>query len=269
MPIISGRCWRPGIVRTGAWPPGYGAWMSNARPGAAALAATLAGVVIVLLFVTLAARAGPSDVIHGTGYDGVFRAKPPPTQTTAPGAFASGHQHRARPAPTPWWARAILIVLAGLACSLVVVAALSAFGLLARIALHRRFRAPPQDEVVDVDWLEDPVAAAEVIRRGSDLREQLLRTGPPRNAIVACWSRFEEQATEVGLAPLVWETPSEFTVRVLSALVRDQDAVGQLEGLYVEARFSRHEITEEHRERAIEAVRRVHGSLLRGVGTEA
>jgi hypothetical protein len=54
---------------------------------------------------------------------------------------------------------------------------------------------------------------------------------------------------------------------VLSALVRDQDAVQSLAVLYVEARFSRHEITEEHRERAIAALRRVHGSLLRRVTT--
>jgi hypothetical protein len=132
-----------------------------------------------------------------------------------------------------------------------------------------RHRPPPGVEEPDADWLEDPVAAAEQIRRGADLREQLLRTGPPRNAIVACWSRFEEQAAEVGLAPRAWETPSEFTVRVLGGLARDQDAVGRLEQLYVEARFSRHEITEEHREHAIEALRRVHGSLLTAVAVES
>jgi Domain of unknown function (DUF4129) len=243
--------------------------MSTARRGATALAATLGGVVIVLLFVTLAARAGPSGIIHGTGYDGVFRAQPPPTPSANPKPFPVGHGHPGPAPPMPWWARAILIGLAAIACSLVVMAALSAFGLLSRITLNRRFRAPPEVDVVDVDWLEDPVAAAEQIRRGSDLREQLLRTGPPRNAIVACWSRFEEQAADVGLAPRVWETPSEFTVRVLSVLARDQDAVQRLEGLYVEARFSRHEITEEHRERAIDAVRRVHGSLLSAIAAES
>jgi hypothetical protein len=156
-----------------------------------------------------------------------------------------------------------------IACALVLLAAFSAFGMLSRLSLPRRRRRLEEAAEPDVDWLEDPVAAAEVIRRGSDLRERLLRTGPPRNAIVACWSRFEEQATEVGLAPRVWETPSEFTVRVLSALARDQEAVSSLERIYVEARFSRHEITEEHRERAIQALRRVHGSLLAAVPTES
>ena len=235
--------------------------MSSARRGAAAVAGTLAGVVVVLLFVALAARAGPSGIIHGTGHDAVFHAPSPLLSASTP----VGGGVRAKPgvpAPTPWWVRAILIGLGVIACSLVLLAAFSAFGMLSRISLPKRRRPPEEAAEPDVDWLEDPVAAAEVIRRGSDLREQLLRTGPPRNAIVACWSRFEEQATEVGLAPRVWETPSEFTVRVLSALARDQEAVSRLERLYVEARFSRHEISEEHRERAIEAVRRLHASLL-------
>lgn len=241
--------------------------MSSARRGAVAVAGTLAGVVVVLLFVALAARAGPSGIIHGTGHDAVFHA-PVPTLTSAVPPAGRGRGRSGPPAQTPWWVHAILIGFGLIACSLVLLAAFSAFGILSRLSVPRRRRRTQEEEEPDVDWLEDPVAAAEVIRRGSDLREQLLRTGPPRNAIVACWGRFEEQATEVGLAPRVWETPSEFTVRVLSALARDQDAVSLLERLYVEARFSRHEITEEHRERAIEAVRRVHGSLLAAVPAE-
>jgi hypothetical protein len=218
----------------------------------------------VLLFVTLAARAGPSGIIHGTGHDGVFHApaqSPPPPPTAA-----GGHGRPQGPAPTPWWVYVILLALATIACALVLMAAFWAFGLLSRIT--RRGSASVADEQVEVDWLEDPVAVAERIRRGADLREQLLRTGPPGNAIIACWRRFEEQAAEVGLAPRVWETPSEFTVRVLSVLVRDQDAVQRLERLYVEARFSRHEISEDHRERAIEALRRVHASLLTALVVE-
>jgi hypothetical protein len=235
--------------------------MSTARRGATALAGALAGVVIVLLFVTLAARAGPSGIIHGTGHDSVFHAKTA-SASPLPGPVGGGRGRGERPVPTPWWVRVLLLTLAGIACSWVVMAAFSVFGLLSRFSLHRRRRAPPTVEPEDVDWLEDPRAAAEVIRRGADLREQLLRTGTPRNAIVACWSRLEEQAAEVGLAPRAWETPSEFNVRVLTALAGDQDAVHRLEGLYVEARFSLHEITEAHRERAIEALRRIHGSLI-------
>ncbi|MDX6357214.1 MAG: hypothetical protein QOH37_268 [Nocardioidaceae bacterium] len=241
--------------------------MSTARRGATAAAGALAGVVIVLLFVILAARAGPSGIIHGTGHDGVFHPASP--TTSAPPNQHGGHLRPGPPASTPWWVHVILLGLAAIACGLVLLSALSAFGLLRQISLPGRRRAVVEADEVEVDWLEDPVAAAEVIRRGSDLREQLLRTGSPRNAIVACWNRLEEQATEVGLEPRVWETPSEFTTRVLGVLARDQDAVARLQGLYVEARFSRHEITEEHRERAIEAVRRIHGSLLTAVTAES
>jgi hypothetical protein len=231
------------------------------------VAGTLAGVVIVLLVVTFAARAGPSGIIHGTGHDGVYhaRSQSPPTPPPSVGGHSAPHGQ----APTPLWVRVILLALAGIACTWVLLAAVTAFDLLSGISLPRFGRAPPPPaEPEDVDWLEDPVAAAEMIRRSADLREQLLRTGPPRNAIVACWSRFEEQAGEVGLAPWAWETPSEFTVRALTALSRDHDAVDRLERLYVEARFSRHEITEAHRERAIEALRRVHGSLLTSAVTQ-
>jgi len=241
--------------------------MSSARRGAAAVAATLVGVVVVLLFVALAARAGPSGIIRGQGHDGVFHA-PVPTTPELP-SHQGGHVRPAPPAHSPLWVRALLIGLATIACGFVVLAAVSAFGLLKMISLPGLRRPVEVADEVDVDWLDDPVAAAEQIRRGSDLREQLLRTGPPRNAIVACWSRFEEQAAEVGLAPRAWEAPSEFTVRVLGALAHDQDAVSALERLYVEARFSRHEITEGHRERAIEAVRRVHASLLTAVAADS
>jgi hypothetical protein len=242
--------------------------MSSARRGATAVAGVLAGVVVVLLFVILAARAGQSGIIRGTGHDGVFHAVSPSASVSST-VRPIGHDRPGPPPHTPWWAHAILIGLAALACSLVLLAAFSALGLLRQISLPGRRRAPEDEAVVGIDWLEDPEAAAEQIRKGSDLREQLLRTGSPRNAIVACWSRFEEQATEVGLAPRVWETPSEFTVRVLRDLARDHDAVDRLERLYVEARFSRHEITEEHRDRAIEAVRRVHRSLLTATVAES
>lgn len=81
----------------------------------------------------------------------------------------------------------------------------------------------------------------------------------------------EDQATEVGPAPGSG-SPAEFTVRVLRVLrdlARDHDSVERLERLYVGARFSRHEITEEHRECAIEALRRVHRSLRTATATVA
>jgi hypothetical protein len=78
--------------------------------------------------------------------------------------------------------------------------------------------------------------------------------GEPRNAIVACWERFEEQAERVGLARKPWETSSEFTMRLLDVVSADPPAVSQLAVLYREARFSQHEITEANRQEALAAL---------------
>jgi hypothetical protein len=233
--------------------------MISGRAGGSAVAGTLAAVLLALVVVLLAARTGPSGIMHGTGHDGVYHAP----VTTAPASV------QAQPGPpgglgrgaTPWWVRVILFGLLGVSCLLLLFAARGVIGLIAGPLLHRRRRGSEDPRPGDVGWLDDPGAVAEELRRGSDLREQLLRTGTPRNAIVACWDRFEEQAEAMSLAREAWETSSEFTVRLLGTLAADLRAVDRLAGLFCEARFSDHEITEQHRERAIQALRAVHGSL--------
>jgi hypothetical protein len=89
----------------------------------------------------------------------------------------------------------------------------------------------------------------------------LLLGGSARNAIVACWDRFEEQAARVGLARRPWETSSEFTLRMLDFVGADGGAVARLERLYHEARFSEHVIDEDRRMAAVEAMESVHASL--------
>jgi Domain of unknown function (DUF4129) len=90
--------------------------------------------------------------------------------------------------------------------------------------------------------------------------------GTPRNAIVACWDRFEEQAERAGLARRPWETSSEFTIRLLDLVSADGGSVARLERLYHEARFSEHPIGEEQRAEAVEALEAVHRSLPVRVG---
>jgi hypothetical protein len=60
---------------------------------------------------------------------------------------------------------------------------------------------------------------------------------------------------------LPWETSSEFTLRVLDRVSADTRAVVALAELYRDARHSRHEITEENRDRAAEALDVIHRSL--------
>ena len=72
----------------------------------------------------------------------------------------------------------------------------------------RHRRREPRPEQVDFDVLDDPEPLAEEIRADAADQLALLLGGSPRNAIVACWDRFEEQAERVargaqGLGDLV------------------------------------------------------------------
>jgi hypothetical protein len=125
--------------------------------------------------------------------------------------------------------------------------------------LHRHHEARPERVYFDV--LDDPEPLAEEIRADAADQLALLLGGSPRNAIVACWDRFEEQAERVHAARKDWETSSEFTLRLLERVSADAAAVNRLEALYHEARFSSHEIDESRREAAVEALRAIHSSL--------
>jgi hypothetical protein len=115
--------------------------------------------------------------------------------------------------------------------------------------------------------LDDPTPLIEEMRRDATEQFELLLGGKPRNAIVAAWDRFEEQAERIGSARKLWETSSEFTLRLLDAVSAPPAAVSRLAALYREARFSEHEITEGNRQEAVEALRDIHSSL--GIRAEA
>jgi hypothetical protein len=136
-----------------------------------------------------------------------------------------------------------------------------------RDALRWRRRPPPKAEHVEFDVLDDPEPLAEEIRADAAEQFDLLVGGTPRNAIVACWDRFEEQAERIHVARSPWETSSEFILRLLDAVSADSAAVSRLEALYHEARFSEHEIDESRRESAVEALRAIHASLGVGAGS--
>jgi hypothetical protein len=122
---------------------------------------------------------------------------------------------------------------------------------------HRRRRSP------DFEVPGEPSAeqAAEEIVRDADDQLALLRDGSPRNGIVACWHRFEVQVRAAGLGRQPWETPAEFTLRVLDLVDADPHAVAELAELYREARFSDHPLREPTRAAAVDALERIHRSL--------
>ncbi len=88
-----------------------------------------------------------------------------------------------------------------------------------------------------------------------------LADGDARNAIVACWLRLERDVADAGLPRSPAETSAEFTERVLARAVVDTAAVVGLAESYREARFSRHVLGDPERDRALDALRRIHASL--------
>jgi hypothetical protein len=84
-----------------------------------------------------------------------------------------------------------------------------------------------------------------------------LAGGTPRNAIVACWMQLERDAADAGLPRTPSETPTEYAERVIGASSVDRAPIAELAALYREARFSRHELSDDHRQRALVALERV------------
>src|SRR6478609_11306703 len=233
--------------------------MTSRRAGASAVVLTVLAVGLMLLMIMFAARSGPQRIIHGTLVDpNLPTFHPSISQAPLPGQ--GGHH----PSQGVLHNNPVFRTL-GLALR-VALLALVVWGLWRgllrmREAVINRRRPEPKPEHIDFDVLDDPEPLAEEIREDADDQLALLLGGSARNAIVACWDRFEEQAERVHAARQSWETSSEFILRLLDRVSADPAAVTRLESLYHEARFSSHEIDETRREAAVEALHAIHLSL--------
>lgn len=116
-------------------------------------------------------------------------------------------------------------------------------------------------ERVEFTTLGEPARLVEAITSDAVEQDGLLREGDPRNAIVAAWLRFEVQGDAAGVGRKPWETSSEYALRILDLVSADSGAVNRLAGLYREARFSDHPITEDHRAEALDALVRIRRGL--------
>ena len=232
--------------------------MTGRRAGASAVGLTVLSVGLMLVLVMLAARVGPQRIIHGPLIDPKlapvsFSFSPPPG-APVPHVRGGGSMHTSGTLQAIGW---IIKVLFGVCVLWLLYRGLRRL----REAWADRERRDPRPRSIEFDVLDDPEELAEEIREDFDAQLALLLEGHARNAIVACWDRFEEQAERVGLASQSWETSSEFTIRVLDLVSADGDAVVRLERLYREARFSDHPIGEGHRQAAVAALEAIHLSL--------
>jgi hypothetical protein len=239
--------------------------MTARRASTVAVASVVATALLVVLLVTWASSIGPSGVLRGTG------PSPAGTPTvTASSASPSEDAVEPRPEqeerPRPAWLRtlAVLVDAAVAVAGVLLLLSLARTGVRGwRVRRYRRRRLAAADEV-EFDVIEPPVAVAREILAGAAEQRQALLEGDPRNAVVACWHRFETGAAAAGLERRVWETSSEFTLRILDLVDAHEPAVSRLAALYREARFSEHDLTEADRQDALEALDTIHRTI--GVG---
>jgi hypothetical protein len=85
--------------------------------------------------------------------------------------------------------------------------------------------------------------------------------GAPRNAIVATWVALEQAAERAGVPRFPTDTSTDLAVRMLGSHVIERRPMDELAELYREARFSEHELTEQHRTSARACLERLRAQL--------
>jgi Domain of unknown function (DUF4129) len=158
------------------------------------------------------------------------------------------------PIELPGWIEAVfrvLLVTAGVAIGIALLIA----------AWRHRPRLRFRKRVVGDDFEALPDVAAAIVDEATAQRATL-QTGSPRNAIVQCWLRLERDVASVGLQRHPADTSAEFTQRVLARYSVDSRAIGELAALYREARFSTHPLDESARVAALDALDRLHQTLV-------
>ena len=134
-----------------------------------------------------------------------------------------------------------------------------------RVGIRNRWLRPGRREEVDFEVLPEERAVQALVDDAA-ARLEAVDQGSVRNGIVRCWARLEDAVGDAGLPRARHETSAEFTVRVLHRLDLDPHAISDLARLYREARFSRHELTEDARTEARSALLQLEHDLaaLRG-----
>ena len=255
----------------------------NWSPGLRAVVA-VAGTCLLMVLVAWATLLGPDQVFTGPGPQPVTTTTetciPLPVTTDAdgtttveipddvaerpyceppPGFADDGSGEVVETSPPLWVAVLTWVLLGSMAAGIIAVM----LWLVAAVLRELRARRVREDDRADVAFavLDEPIRVAEQVAADADEQDTLLRSGDPRNAIVAAWHRFEVQGERAGVARRVSETSSEYALRILDLADADAGPVNRLAELYREARFSDHPVTEEHRSEALDALAGIRRSL--------
>ena len=236
-----------------------------ARAGTSAVVAVLGAAGLLLVLVTWAASIGPDRVVSGGHVEQVRSEEPTETAGVDETEKQIEEARNEKPGHPPDWLSAIAFAVEILTIGVVLF-------LLGRL-LHRlrqmwqlrsprRRRRPPED--VEFEVLDSAAQVTEAMSEDAEEQRTLLAvSGEPRNAIVECWHRFEQQAVRGGGGRRPRQTPPEIVLGLVGA---DRGAVAGLAELYREARFSDHPMTDEHRSRALDALDVIHASLRQRAG---
>lgn len=131
------------------------------------------------------------------------------------------------------------------------------------IVLAIRRRAPTDLEEFDLpDASRDP--SEETLARAAALGLAAVSEPglDPRAAIIACYLAMEaEFANDPEAAPLDSDTPTEVLARAVRRGAVHDRAAAELVGLFTEARFSTHDMTEDQRADAVRLLQRVERDL--------
>jgi hypothetical protein len=240
--------------------------VTPARAGTSAVVAVVGAAGLLLVLVTWAASIGPDRVVSGGHVEQVQPDQTSPTSSVSGGRDPlEDLRHKKRGDPPDWLGPvAFALELLTFAVVLFLVGRLLRRVRQAWLARtrRRRRRRSPDDEEVEFEVLGSAAQVSATMADDAEEQRSLLAfDGNPRNAIVECWHRFEQQAVRAGVERRSWQTTAEFVLESLDLVGADHGAVAELAGLYREARFSDHPMTDRHRQAALEALDAIHAGL--------
>jgi hypothetical protein len=131
---------------------------------------------------------------------------------------------------------------------------------IAAVPLWRERRRWKERRITNLEW--EPELATELSGEIDLAIDDLRAERDVRRAIIAAYARMERVLERSGLRRRPSETPFEYLRRVLGDLRVPAEAARSLTSLFEEAKFSRHELREDARERAIGALERVRHDLV-------
>jgi len=224
------------------------------RPLSAPAALLPAVVVLGLLVAVWAATTGPVGMLRASGRrrDVGSPAPQSETATDAPGRSAREVLKDVEPQFDLSWLGDLI------ASALLIGVCIAALVGVRWLWLHRWHR-PQTPATVDFEVLPD--AVTEALRADEKAQLEAVEQGTPRNGIVACWLRLQQVVTAAGVPHRRSETSAEFVVRTLRSIDLDPRPISALAALYREARFSEHDLGEERRTAAREALHDLHEEL--------